>query len=43
MLLNGSSFWKKPSFSGEPQIDEANLLISLEIVFAESKTVIGVF
>ena len=43
MSLNGSIFWKNPSFSGEPQSAEAKRRISLEIVFAESKIVIGVF
>jgi len=43
MFLSGISFWKKPSFSGEPQSADANRLISLDIVFAESNIVIGVF
>ena len=43
MSFSGISFWNHPSFSGEPQIAEAKRLISLEIVFASSRTVIGVF
>ena len=43
MSLSGINFWKKPSFSGEPQSADANRLISFEIVFAVSNTVIGVF
>lgn len=40
--MKGRILWKKPSFSGEPQIAEAKRFISLEIVFAESRMVIGV-
>ena len=43
MFFSGISFWKKPSFSGEPQIADAKRLISFEIVFVESNIVIGVF
>jgi len=43
MFLKGRIFWRNPCFSGDPQIAEAKRLISLEIVFVESRTVIGVF
>jgi len=41
MSFSGISFWNHPSFSGEPQIADANFFISFEIVFAESRSVIG--
>jgi len=41
MFLKGRIFWKKPCFSGEPQIADANFFISFEIVLAESRRVIG--
>ena len=40
--MKGSNFWKNPSFSGVPQIAEAKRFISFEIMFAESRRVIGV-
>ena len=43
MFFIGINFWNQLSFSGEPQIADANFFISLEIVFAESRRVIGVF
>ena len=43
IFFRGMSFWNQPFFSGEPQIAEENFLISFEIVFVESRSVIGVF
>ncbi len=42
IFFSGRIFCSQPSFSGEPQIDDANFFISLEIVLAESRSVIGV-
>lgn len=42
MFFRGINFWNQPSFSGEPQIADANFFISFEIMFAESKRVIGI-
>jgi len=41
--FRGINFWNHPSFSGDPHIAEANRVISLDMMFASSKTVIGVF
>ena len=38
-----TGFWKNPVSSGEPQIAEAILFISLEILFDSSRTDIGFF
>lgn len=42
MFFVGMNFWNQFSFSGEPQIADANFFISFDIVFAGSKRVIGV-
>ena len=42
-FLNGRSFWNQPSSSGEPAIADANFFISLEIMFASSRIVMGIF
>lgn len=42
MSFRGVSFWNHISFSGEPHIAEANLLISFDTAFVSSRIVIGV-